>query len=247
MLKILLSPAKKMEEDPDSIAPASQPEFLAETGRLLEILRAMPFASLKALLACSEELARLNYDRYQAMDLRRAATPALLAYQGIQYQYMAPQVFEQAYFDYLQRHLCILSGFYGVLRPLDAVVPYRLEMQARLTVDGCRGLYSFWGAKLAASVCRDADVVLDLASAEYARAVKPHLPPELPFVKCVFGELSGKNVVEKGVYVKMARGEMVRWMAERQIFGTEPLKHFSRLGFAFDPGRSTPRRLVFLR
>ena len=147
-MRLLISPAKKMREE-DFLAPAGEPLFLHRAGRLLEALRAMPYPELKKLLACSDVIARQNYQRYQAMDLARAFTPALLAYEGIQYQYMAPGLFTQPQFDYVKEHLRILSGFYGLLRPLDPVAPYRLEMQARLAVDGCKNLYQFWGDALA--------------------------------------------------------------------------------------------------
>lgn len=147
-MRLLISPAKKMREE-DFLAPAGEPLFLHRAGRLLEALRAMSYPELKKLLACNDAIAQVNYQRYQAMDLARAFTPALLAYEGIQYQYMAPGLFTQPQFDYVKEHLRILSGFYGLLRPLDPVTPYRLEMQAKLAIDGCKNLYQFWGDALA--------------------------------------------------------------------------------------------------
>lgn len=177
----------------------------------------------------------------------RAATPALLAYDGIQYKYMAPQVFETGYFDYVQRHVRILSGLYGVLRPLDAVAPYRLEMQARLCTPRGKNLYEFWGERLARQVLEGESLLIDLASDEYARAVRRHLPPGTRCIKCVFGQLSGEKVVEKGVYVKMARGAMVRWMAENSVHSPAQLSAFCEQGYRFCPARSSETEYVFLR
>lgn len=245
-MRIIISPAKRMRTDADGLLPAGAPVFLDRTHRLLETLRFMELPALQKLLACNEEIARLNYDRYQTMDLDRAITPALVAYDGIQYQYMAPQVFEQTYFDYVQPRLRILSGFYGVLRPLDGVVPYRLEMQAKLAVDGCRNLYQFWGDSLAQNVCQGEATVLNLASEEYAKAVRRYLPKNVRFVDCVFGELESGKIREKGVYVKMARGEAVRFLAENAIDHIDDLRAFDRLGFAWNRELSSENRLVFL-
>ena len=129
-MRIIISPAKKMHVDTDSLAPEGLPQFLSEARRLLSALRAMPGPALQALWNCNDAIAALNMERLRHMDLERDLTPAILSYEGIQYQYMAPGVFETGQFAFIQEHLRILSGFYGLLRPFDGVVPYRLEMQA---------------------------------------------------------------------------------------------------------------------
>ena len=156
-------------------------------------------------------------------------------------------MFETGQLDYIRVYLRILSGFYGVLRPFDGVTPYRLEMQAALPVDGCRDLYAFWGDKLAAALAGECDLVLNLASKEYSRAVLPPLPPSVRHLTCTFGELQGEKVVEKGTLCKMARGEMVRWMAVHQVDRPEELTGFQALGYRFSPRRSTDSHLVFLK
>ena len=182
------------------------------------------------------------------MELEKGLTPALLSYQGIQYQYMAPGVFETGQFTYLQEHLRILSGFYGMLRPFDGVTPYRLEMQARLSVNGCPDLYAFWGDRLARALAGEAGLVVDLASQEYSRAVLPHLPPSVEVLTCTFGELrKDGRVVEKGTLCKMARGQMVRWMAERGVHRSEELKDFQDLGYRYDAAHSGHDHYVFLK
>ena len=131
------------------------------------LLRAAP-----DLWACSQSLAEENWERLRQMDLDKAATPALLAYEGIQYQYMAPAVFEDGQMDWVGERVRILSGFYGALRPFDRVVPYRLEMQAKVP-RRFRNLYDFWGDRLYRA-CRDEDgILINLASKEYSRAVAP--------------------------------------------------------------------------
>lgn len=245
-MKIIISPAKKMKED-DVLPWQDLPAFLEKTDRLLAAMRAMPAARLKSLWKCSDAIAEENLRRLERMDLRRGLTPAILSYEGIQYRYMAPDVFTDAQFDYLQEHLRILSGFYGLLRPFDGVTPYRLEMQAKLEVDGQKGLYAFWGSDIAGQLFSESSLIVDLASKEYSRCVTAHLPPDARVLTCVFGELQGGKVVEKGTICKMARGEMVRFMAENQVEDVQALQAFDRLGYHFCPERSDERNFVFIK
>ena len=180
------------------------------------------------------------------MDLRKCLTPAILAYDGIQYTYMAPAVFEQRYFDYVQEHVRILSGFYGSVKPMDGVVPYRLEMQAKAAVDGTKNLYDFWGDSLYREVLPGDRIIINLASKEYSKCIEKYLQPQDRFITVVFGELSNGKVVQKGVYAKMARGEMVRFAAEINAQSHEQLKAFDR-GYRFDKERSTETEYVFIR
>ena len=125
------------------------------------------------------------------MDLERRLTPALLSYEGIQYQYMAPGVFEQGQWDYVQEHLRILSGFYGILKPLDGIVPYRLEMQAKVELpSGIKSLYDYWGSSICRELAADETLIVNLASKEYSRAVEPYLEAHIDNVNCVFGTLA---------------------------------------------------------
>ena len=246
MLRIIISPAKKMHDE-DTLPWEDLPQFLPQAGQLLDHLRALPPAELRRLLACNEEIAARSYRCFQQMDLGRGLSPALLCYDGIQYRYMAPQVFETAQLAYVQRHLFILSGFYGALRPLDGVTPYRLEMQAKLNAPFAKTLYDFWGDALARAVWRPGDTLLDLASEEYSRAVAPQLPAEARRVRCRFAQEAGGRLVEKGVYVKMARGAMVRWMAERGVEQAEDVRAFDGLGYRYQPALSTEAVYVFLQ
>ncbi len=246
---VIISPAKQMYWDPDSLSPAGAPLFLDRSRELLARLREFSLPQLRVLLGCSEKLASQAFAMFRDMDLdRQPAAPALLSYRGIQYQYMLPGAFTDSQLAYLQEHLRILSGFYGLLRPLDGILPYRLEMQARLDVGAFRDLYAFWGDTLSAALEKEAEgVILNLASEEYARAVRPHLSPGIRWVTPVFGQLENGRLREKGVYVKMARGEMVRFLAEKSVREPEEIRNFSRLGFRFDPALSSPDIPVFLK
>ena len=149
--------------------------------------------------------------------------------------------------SYIQKNLRILSGFYGVLKPMDGVTPYRLEMQAKTVIDGIDGLYDFWGSSLYEEVVDDSHVIVNLASKEYAKCIEPYLKPEDRFITCVFGELSGGKVVQKNIYTKMARGEMIRFMAEKRLSDVEEMKAFDRLGYQFFEEFSSETKLVYLK
>ena len=246
-MRIIISPAKKMAADTDSFTADGLPIFLERTERLKTALQEMYPAELQAIWKCNDAIAKLNVERLSAMDLRRFLTPAILSYEGIQYQYMAPRVMETAQLDYLREHLRILSGFYGLLRPFDGVTPYRLEMQAKLRAEGHRDLYGFWGDALARRLAAETDLVLNLASKEYSRAVEPHLPKSVRFLTCTFGEWKDGRTVEKGTMCKMARGQMVRWLAENNVTNPADIQGFDQLGYRFQPELSAENHNVFLK
>ena len=246
-MRIIIAPAKKMVVDTDSFAVDGLPVFLEQTERLKAALQRMSPSELQALWKCNDAIAKLNTERLSAMDLRRRLTPAIVSYEGIQYQYMAPRVMETAQLDYLREHLLILSGFYGLLRPFDGVTPYRLEMQAKLSVGDCRDLYEFWGDTLARQLASETDFVLNLASKEYSRAVEPHLPKSVRFLTCTFGEHKDGKVIEKGTMCKMARGQMVRWLAENNVTSWADIRAFDQLGYRFQPELSSENHDVFLK
>lgn len=256
-MRIIISPAKKMNINTDDLGYRDLPGFLPQTELILEKLRTMSYDELKELWKCSDKIAEQNYVRLKDMDLRRMLTPAILAYEGIQYQYMAPAVFSGEEYEYIQEHLRILSGFYGVLKPFDGVVPYRLEMQAKLSLpragakDAAAGdakdLYDFWGPALADKLVEETDCILNLASKEYSIAVSKHLPKDFRFITCVFGEEIDGKIIEKGTLCKMARGEMVRRMAEKQIEDPEKIKNLQLLNYEFSEEHSDDKTYVFLK
>jgi len=245
-MRIIISPAKKMNADTDTLAWRELPAFLAHTQRLLDRMKRMSFEELKRLWKCNDQIAQLNVKRLQEMDLCTRLTPAILAYEGIQYQYMAPEVFTQEEYDYVQEHLRILSGFYGMLRPLDGVTPYRLEMQAKLDMDGSRDVAGFWGDELSRALFAETDSIVNLASKEYSMCISRYLPSHVRMITCVFGEEKEKKIIEKGTMCKMARGEMVRYMAGKQIKDPEKIRDFCGLNYRYSEAHSDERTYVFV-
>ncbi len=246
-MRIIISPAKKMKVDSDFPVIMNTPKFMNETEQLLEYLRGLSYTQAKEIWKCNDNIAKLNYERIQKMNLYADLTPAILSYEGIQYQYMGPGVFTSEEFDYIEEHLRILSGFYGVLSPFDGVKPYRLEMQSKLQFAEFGSLYDFWGKKLADEIFSQSNCIINLASKEYSRCISEYIDKSIKFVSCIFGEIKGKKVIEKGTQVKMARGEMVRFMAENKIKNTEEIKFFDRLGYSYDDNLSDDCTYVFIK
>lgn len=259
MLKIIISPAKKMNILEDAPVEAGLPVFLEKTGQLKEYLQGLDYGTLKEIWKCNDKLAQLNFGRLREMDLSKGVTPAVFAYEGIQYQSMAPLVFEQSHLDYIGRHLFILSGFYGILGAFDGVVPYRLEMQAKLAWQREKtvlsSLYEYWGSSLYEQLEAGKPeelVIVNLASQEYAKAVRPWAAPQVRFVDCIFGQWQEhgdgreKTYKVKATAAKMARGTMVRYMAEHQVREAEQLKGFDQLGYEYQPDLSDENTLVFV-
>lgn len=246
-MRIIVAPAKKMACEPDAACPLELPVFLDDAAVLLEWMRSLSFAELKALWRCSNAIAYQNIERLTHMNLQEGLAPAIMTYEGIQYTYMAPTVFEDGQLAYVQEHLRILSGFYGVLKPMDGVTPYRLEMQAKVHLAGFSNLYDFWGSRLYHEVIDSSRVIVNLASKEYSKAIERHLEPEDRFLTCIFGELESGRVVQKGVYAKMARGEMVRFLADKGAQNPEEMRDFNWSGYSFDQARSNSNTYVFVR
>lgn len=247
MLKIILSPAKKMVVDTDSMECNSLPKFLDKTEIIKNELQSKNYAELKKLWACNDKIAEENVKRLENMDLRRNITPAILAYDGIAFKYMAPAVFDINQFEYIQNHLFILSGFYGVVRPFDGVVPYRLEMQAKLKIGESKNLYEYWGSGLYEFIASQTDTIINLASEEYSKTISKYLTDKVKFITVTFADLVDGKLIEKGTKCKMARGEMVRFMAENNIEDIEEIKKFDRLNYQYSARYSTEYNIVFIQ
>ena len=209
-MKIILSPAKKMNCDTDTLDALGLPEFLHETEEILTWLKAKSESELKALWKCNDKILEENMERLERLksqqDLRKNLTPAVIAYDGIAYQYMAPAVFENEQLNYVQEHLRILSAFYGVLKAMDGVVPYRLEMQAKVDVAEGRNLYEFWGDKIYKAVRDESGIIINLASKEYFKCVEKYLRPEDRFITITFVEMA-KDKDGNDVHVPFSFGD----------------------------------------
>lgn len=246
-MRIIISPAKKMRVETDDFCPRTEPLFLADAKRIHEKLCGFEYDELRSLWQCSDKIAREAQTMLRRADWDGALTPAILAYEGLQYKYMAPSIFEAQEFTYIAEHLRILSGMYGILRPFDGIISYRLEMQAKLSISDAKDLYGFWGSRLALALCAETDTIIDLASKEYSRCISKYLPEGVRMVTVVFGQHIGGRIVEKGTLCKMARGEMVRYLARCGATRAEDMCGFAELGYRFSAADSTDHTYVFIQ
>lgn len=230
-MNIIISPAKQMKIIDDISIPQTTPIFMQQTQELLNHLQKLNYEELKSYLKCSDAIARKTFFQYQNMNLNTNTSCALFSYSGIQYQYMAPHVFTDDQIQYVQNHLYILSGFYGLLKPLDAITPYRLEMQTKCPFS----LYEYWNHQIADQI---QEPILNLASEEYAKVIRKYKS----VIDVKFLDIDNK---EKGVYAKMARGAMVRYLAENHIEDIQNITTFNELNYAYDPIQSTETVYVF--
>jgi cytoplasmic iron level regulating protein YaaA (DUF328/UPF0246 family) len=255
---ILLSPAKSLDfESPLPTLPATQPRMLADSERLVEVMRGRSVSELAALAGISDELAALNAGRWASFHLpftRANARPAVLAFAGDVYQGLAAaRRFGTMDHTEAQKTVRILSGLYGVLRPLDLIQPYRLEMGARLATERGRTLYDWWGSAITRLLRADLDaapgapVVVNLASAEYfssvraddlgARVISPRFEDTDP--------RGARRVIS--FFAKRARGEFAAWLVLGRVRTPGALKDFAGGGYRYDPAASTADAPVFVR
>ena len=254
----LLSPAKSLDyESPLPFDPPlahSMPQFGAQSKALIEVLRQATPAQIASLMDLSDKLATLNVARYQAWSsraTRKNARQAVLAFDGDVYGGLDARSLDADALDWAQQHLCILSGLYGVLRPLDLMQPYRLEMGTRLANPEGKDLYAFWGSHLAHYLNRQlrsdrSPVVVNLASQEYFKAVD-RKALKAPVVECVFEEGKGGAFKVVSFFAKRARGLMARFAIAQRLVQPEQLQAFDAEGYAYCAAVSTPNRLVFRR
>ena len=251
----LLSPAKSLDFTPPSAdLPHTQPLFVKQSAELIAVLRQKTPQQIASLMHLSDALATLNVARYEAWRPRftaRNAKQAALAFNGDVYGGLEAGTLSAEELAWAQDHLCILSGLYGVLRPLDRMQPYRLEMGTRLATDRGDNLYQFWGARIAEYLNRRlaADrtpVVINLASQEYFKAVDRKVLKGR-VVDCVFEEGKAGRYQVVSFFAKRARGLMARYATQHRISTPSQLQAFDLEGYAFAPAASAPERLVFRR
>jgi len=252
---ILLSPAKSLDYD---TAPTTDhhtlPQFTSESAALIEVLRPYTPAQLASMMDLSDALATLNVARYAAWSPRftaRNSKQAVLAFNGDVYEGLDASSLKQKDLDWAQEHVAILSGLYGILRPLDWMQPYRLEMGTKLANPRGKDLYAWWGDTLAEHLnqClaqQGSDVVINLASQEYFKSVK-RKALKARVVECVFEDWKAGQWKVISFHAKRARGTMARHAILKRAKAPKDLLGFNAEGYAHDPEASTADRLVFRR
>lgn len=252
---IVLSPAKSLDLDtPVKTRNFSQPEFLADAKRLVKTLKGLNPEELSDLMHMSSKLGALNYERYanwRPPFTRDNARPAIFTFMGDVYQGLEANTFSSADLNFAQQHLRILSGLYGVLKPLDLMQPYRLEMGTRIATDRGNDLYAFWSDKLTKSLNRDlADnrnkMIVNLASNEYFNAIQDQ-KLDGKVITPAFKDFSNGKYRFLSFYAKQARGMMAAYIIKNRISSAAKLKDFDTAGYRYSEQDSSDTRPVFLR
>lgn len=251
----LLSPAKSLDYvTPPHLDTHTQPLFVRQAAELIEVLKAKSPQQIASLMKLSDALAGLNVARYEAWRPTFSAgnsKQAVLAFNGDVYAALDARSLSEAQLAWAQNHLCILSGLYGVLRPLDWMQPYRLEMGTALAIGKAKNLYQFWGSELAdylntRAATHPSPVIINLASVEYFKAVD-RKTLKARVVTCVFEELRDGKYKVISLMAKRARGLMMRYAIEHQLMSVKALQGFDAEGYRFEPSVSGPDTLVFRR
>ena len=252
---ILISPAKTLDfETPASKATATRPALLEESQLLVSKLQGMSPRRISKLMNISEKLGNLNYERYvdwQVPFTKQNAKQAVLAFKGDVYTGLAAESLDAKELKYAQQHLRILSGLYGVLRPLDLMQPYRLEMGTKLANQRGTDLYSFWGDRITENLNKQikslkTDTVVNLASNEYFKSVNKQLL-NAEVIAPAFKDLKNGNYKIISFYAKKARGLMAAWIIKEGLNDASQLKKFRGEGYRYSAEHSTPQQPVFLR
>jgi len=257
----LLSPAKTLDLEPaDPNLPHTQPAFLAETATLHKRVKRMSATALAELMDLSESLAALNRERFQDWTVEHApprAKQALLTFAGDVYVGLDAASLKKADLAFAQDRVRMLSGFYGLLRPLDLMLPYRLEMGSKVDTRRGKDLYAFWGERLARRLVADLDdakahadrTIVNLASNEYWKAVDTKVLAEarVPVLEVAFQELRDGEAVTYALFAKKARGMMARHLITQRVSRVAGLRTFAAADYRFDEARSSEARWVFTR
>ncbi|WP_034297556.1 peroxide stress protein YaaA [Herbaspirillum sp. RV1423] len=252
---IVLSPAKSLDYDtPPSTDIHTKPDFIARSAELIDVLKQKSPAQIATLMGISDQLAALNVGRYAAWSRKFTAKnskQAVLAFNGDVYEGLDAASLSVRQLDYVQSHVRILSGLYGVLRPLDLMQPYRLEMGTRLQNPRGKDLYAFWGEDVAKALSAElaghkSRVLVNLASEEYFKVVKPK-SLDAKVISPVFEDWKGGKYKIISFYAKRARGLMARYAALKNVSQAEKLKSFDLDGYAFDDSVSSETSWVFRR
>lgn len=272
---IIISPAKNMRKSEDwkeliDEGELSCPRLYEKSNEVLAHMKEYITEEIRAIMKIKEELAQLNYCRFQRMkpisccknskDGKESPkftgkTPAIFAYDGIQYKSISPESISKDGIEFLNDHLRIISGLYGVLRPFDMIDEYRLEMQTKVKINDKANLYSFWDGSISGNISEDLGgegIVLNLASKEYSKTVEKYFDnkkseSKIKLITCTFKvEKAGKLKVESTAS-KKARGYMVRYIAENKIDDIEGVKAFNIDGFTYSENESTEKEIVFVK
>ena len=239
-MKIIISPAKTMVEGEGEYA--SLPQCISHADQIRQYVCSLQIPQLMQMWGCSEKIAEANYKRFADMDLHAHLMCAIERYTGMQYQNLDYSSLSDAHQEYIKDHVFIVDAFYGLLKPDDGIVTYRMDFHADLQIEDAVNLYAYW-KDVPASLIQD-DVLINLASDEYAKAILPYYKGKVINIR--FARYKNGKLVSASTLAKKARGRFLRWMAQEGIENTEHLKLFACDGFVFEPAASSDTVFIFV-
>jgi len=247
---ILLSPSKTQDFATEStILKPTQSAFQTETQELIQLLKSYSQEDISKLMSISEKLAKLNFQRFQDFKprfTRQNSKPALEAFQGDVYQYIDINNYNTKQLAYAQSHLRIISGLYGLLKPLDLIQPYRLEMKTKLINKQGPSLYQFWGSKITNEINKTKEPIINLASEEYFKVIQPAQLQHSVY-KINFKEKKGDTYKTVAIHAKRARGSMANYIIQNRLQFPEDLKSFRKKNYRFSKKLSKEFEFTFIR
>lgn len=248
---ILISPAKTLDLNATDIKVRTDPEFKKEVKEIVGVMKKKPKAEIQKLMDVSENIAVLNKERYKNFEDQftpENSKPALFAFKGDVYRKMEVDNYSKGQLEFAQEHLRILSGLYGLLRPLDLIQPYRLEMGLKLKIKRANNLYSYWGNKITEAIDAAAidGMVINLASKEYFKAVNQK-KLQSKVIHIIFKEYRDGSYKTVGIFAKQARGMMANYIIEHQISDPQKLKLFNQEKYEYAEKLSSEKEWVFIR
>lgn len=245
----IISPAKNMRNLKNNIKPltfGNNRYFTKETKEILNTLITLSPWDIQSLMKINEKLAFQSYAYFQDFNFDEEGVCGLLAYDGLVFKNIKAEEFTEDDFEFANKHLRILDAFYGIVNPLDGVLPYRLEMQYPIKINN-NSLYKFWDNKLHKKLYEEDKVIVNLASEEYAKAVRRYLRNDDIFMDIDFKVHKDGKLKTMATWAKMARGQMVKYIIENRIDNPEDLKHFYYDGFKYDESLSNNKKFVFIK
>lgn len=241
---IYISPAKKMK-DYDYYPYDNHLFFNREKISLEKYLLSLNTSELKIIYKASDKIVDENYQLlHQGVKL---LSPAIFAYDGIQFQSLSPNTLSQDELNYLQKHLFIISGYYGLLKPLDGVSPYRLEMQSKINYLSYKNLYDFWSDKLFNLLKAESHIFINLASDEYNKAISLHKTSAVNIINIRFYQRKNDKLVMQSTEIKASRGDFLRFLAENKIENIEDMQKYNRRNYKYSKELSDTNNLVFVK
>lgn len=246
-MKVIISPSKTMVECVKCNRALSLPNNEKEAKEIMNRLKELTVEDIRQLMKINDRLAELNKSRYDSIKLDTNGNPAILSYDGLQYKNMQLDKFTEDEIEFLDNHIRIISGLYGVLKPFNSIYPYRLEMQSKIRIGDSSCLYDFWNSNIYKTLEKETDTIINLASLEYSKIIKPYIQTDMNFITCVFKVKKGDKLKVESTASKIARGQMIHYIIKNKIKRAPKIKDFNQDGYSYMEELSSKEEYVFVK